>query len=73
MDSNGKFYPVLLGLIKILKTDKVDPILLEAVCTFALDLFECDNIKTDEVYSRPFFEALDNFKTLLPFLGGEKY
>ncbi len=63
----------MLGIIKILKTDKVDPILLEAVCTFALDLFESDNIINDEEYSRPFFEALDNFKTLLPFLGGDKY
>jgi len=62
-----------MGIIKILKTEKVDPILLEAVCTFALDLFETDNIMNDEEYSRPFFESLDNFKTLLPFLGGDKY
>lgn len=33
--------PVVADLIQIMSHPQTDPILLTAICTFALDLFEC--------------------------------
>ena len=37
-----------------------DPVLLTAICTFALDLFECKDIVTDEDEMAPFYDELKN-------------
>lgn len=41
-------HEVVKSLINIMKHPAADPILLTAVCTFALDLFECDELKESE-------------------------
>jgi hypothetical protein len=39
---------VVLDLLSIMGHTKTDPILLRAICTFAYDVFECDEIMEDE-------------------------
>jgi len=46
--------PVVLDLIAIMGHEKTDPILLTAVCTFALDLFECPQLRYNAEFMGPF-------------------
>ena len=39
---------VVLDLLSIMSHDRTDPILLTAICTFAYDVFECEEIMADE-------------------------
>ena len=50
-----------------------DPVLLTAVCTFALDMFECEDILNNEEIMNPFFIELKSMQELIPYLGGDKY
>ena len=50
-----------------------DPILLTAICTFALDLFECEEIKNNEEFMAPFHAKISDMKHLIPYLGFDKY
>lgn len=50
-----------------------DPLLLTAICTFALDLFECDELKYNEEFMMPFHAKISDMKHLIPYLGFEKY
>ena len=50
-----------------------DPVLLTAICTFALDLFECYELKFNEEFMFPFHAKISDMKHLIPYLGFEKY
>ena len=39
---------VVIDLLSIMGHPKTDPILLTAICTFAYDVFECEEIMDDE-------------------------
>ena len=53
--------------------DLTEPILLTAICKFAEDLLECDEILEKKKNMQPYFDVMDNFKQLIPYLGKEKY
>lgn len=57
----------------ILNRKKNDPILLTAVCTISSDIFESDTMVSDEENMLPYYEHLNNFRELLPYIGGTKY
>ena len=52
---------------------KTDPILLTAICTFALDLFECPQIRNDPVVMAPFHKNMSDMKYLVPYLGFDSF
>lgn len=52
---------------------QTDPIILTAVCTFALDVFESRQVKENEEVMEPFYVAIGNMLEVLPILGGNKY
>jgi hypothetical protein len=60
-------------LLSITGHELTDPILLTAICTFALDLFECEDILNDEENMEPFYHDLKNMQELIPYLGFDKY
>lgn len=64
---------VVLDLIQIMRHPKTDPILLTAICTFALDLFECDELRWDATVMEPFYEKMSNMKYMIPYLGFDMY
>ena len=53
--------------------DYTDPILLTAVCTFALDLFECDELRTNQDVMQPYYDEMQSMMHLIPYMGFEKY
>ena len=53
--------------------ERTDPILLTAICTFALDLFECDDLRQNGDFMKPWSDRMNNLKEMIPYLGGEKY
>lgn len=52
---------------------KTDPILLKAICTFALDLFESDELRYDAERMEPFHKQMADMKMLIPYLGMGRY
>jgi hypothetical protein len=50
-----------------------DPVLLTAITTFSLDLFECKDIINNEDYMTPFYNEIKNMEELIPYLGFDKY
>ena len=52
---------------------KTDPILLTAICTFALDLFECPDVRYDAVVMAPFHKNMADMKYLVPYLGFDSF
>jgi hypothetical protein len=50
-----------------------DPILLTAICSFALDLFECEELRYDQKMMEPFHKNLSDMKYLIPYLGFGNY
>ena len=65
--------PVILNIVNIMSHPKTDPILLTAVCKFALDLFECDELRYNKEFMKPYFRKMLNMKYMVPYLGGERY
>jgi len=65
--------PVILDIVNIMSHSKTDPILLTAVCKFALDLFECDELRYNKQFMQPYFSKMLNMKYLVPYMGGERY
>ena len=65
--------PVIADLISIMSHKKTDPILLKAICTFALDLFESDELRYDAERMEPFHKQMADMKMLIPYLGMERY
>ena len=63
----------MLDIISIMGHDNTDPILLTAVCTFALDLFQTEDLKYHEEFMEPFSEKIQSLNQMIPYLGGEKY
>lgn len=61
--------PLLLKLVKLIGVDKVDPILLTAVCQFTLVLFRCDEIRNDKKEMEPYYIAIKSCEKLLQYLG----
>lgn len=59
--------------MSILGHQKTDPILLTAICTFAIDLFECDELRYDEENMREFSNTIRDLQHLLPYLGFDMY
>ena len=59
----------MLEVLAIIGHNRADPILLTAVCTFALDVFETDEIVKDSDFMKPFFEVIMNLIELMPYLG----
>ena len=47
---------VVMELIDIMSHEKTDPLLLIAICRFALDLFETDEVKFNEKTMQPFYQ-----------------
>lgn len=45
---------VVIDIISIMGHDTTDPLLLTAICKFALDLFQTDDLKYDEEFMLPF-------------------
>jgi hypothetical protein len=64
---------VVKDIISIMGHDRTDPILLMAVCTFGLDLFDCEEIKTDQEAMEPFYRGIKDMKYLIPYLGFEAF
>ena len=52
---------------------ETDPILLTAICTFALDLFMCEEIKNNENNMRPYYDKMKDMYYLVPYLGFDSY
>lgn len=46
---------------------------MTAICTFALDLFETEEVASDAEYMEPFYIGTASMVELLPYLGNEKY
>jgi hypothetical protein len=65
--------PVILDLVVVMSHPITDPILLTAICTFALDLFECDELRFDQQMMEPFHKNLSDMKYLIPYLGFGNY
>lgn len=65
--------PVVLDLIQIMRHPQTDPILLTAICTFALDLFQCEELRFHALVMEPFYEKMSNMKYMIPYLGFEMY
>jgi len=64
---------VVLDLLSIMGHPKTDPILLTAICTFAYDVFECDEIMVDEARMSPYQRAIQNLNFMIPYLGFARY
>jgi hypothetical protein len=64
---------VAQDLIAIMGHTETDPILLTAVCTFALDVFEAPEVENDAKIMKPFYEGTKSMVELMPYLGGSKY
>lgn len=71
--SNILIEPVVLDLIQIMRHPQTDPILLTAICTFALDLFRCEELRTSALEMAPYYEKMSNMKYMIPYLGFEMY
>ena len=65
--------PVILDLVAIMSHPQTDPILLTAICTFGLDLFECDEPRQSQADMEPFHKNLSDMKYLIPYLGFDNY
>ena len=52
---------------------KTDPILLTAVCTFALDLFQCKELRYRKRFMEPFFNKMANMKYMVMYMGFDRY
>lgn len=65
--------PVVKDLISIMSHKKTDPILLKSICTFALDLFECPELKDDQDRMEPFHKEMADMKMMVPYLGMARY
>ena len=55
----------MTDLLSIMSHPKTDPILLTAVCTFAYDVFECEEIMADEERMMPFYKVISNLKFMI--------
>jgi hypothetical protein len=53
--------------------DYTDPILLTAVCTFAYDLYESEEINGDKEMMEPYANEMKALAELVPYMGFEKY
>lgn len=59
--------------MKLTNQDATDPLVLTAICTFCIDLFESDEIKGTSEAMAPYAFELENMSELISYLGGEKY
>lgn len=50
---------------------KTDPVLLTAICSFTLNLLQCEEIKKYKEVMLPFYEKLSNLRFMLPYMGDE--
>lgn len=64
---------ILLKLMKLTNQYLTDPLVLTAICTFTIDLFESPEIKLKSEAMEPYAKELENMEHLLPYLGGDKY
>lgn len=64
---------VATDLVAIMGHAETDPILLTAVCTFALDVFETDEVKDDAIFCDRFYQGTKSMVELMPYLGFYKY
>lgn len=53
--------------------EKTDPILLTAICRFALDLFETEEVRTNEKFMEPFYRGTASLRLMIPYLGFDRY
>ena len=53
--------------------ETTDPILLCGICRFALDLFECRDLRYNEEFMAPFAKKIQSLNQMVPYLGGDKY
>lgn len=60
-------------LISIMSHEKTDPILLTAICRFALFLFKTDEVRLDEKFMEPFYRGTASLRLMIPYLGFERY
>ena len=62
-------------ILLIIGKEVNDPIILTAACTFAKDLFETDELMDESKLEKfnYFYDALGELRSLIPYLGGEKY
>ena len=65
--------PIVLDIINFMSHSKTDPILLTSVCTFALDLFECRELRYCKKRMQPYFDKMVNMKYMIPYMGLERY
>lgn len=62
--------PVIVDLIAVMGHQKpTDPYLLTAICTFAYDLMENEDVCFSEEVMRPFYENMADLKYLVPYIG----
>jgi hypothetical protein len=51
---------VVVNIVSVMGHESTDPILLCGICTFALDLFECEDLKYNEEFMAPFAEKISS-------------
>jgi len=59
--------------MSILSHPLTDPILLTSICSFALDLFECPELRYNMEFMEPFYVRIGDLKELIPYLGLMKF
>lgn len=63
--------PVILALLRVARGDRVDPLLMAAVCRFALALFRAKGCDSDR--AAIYIRCVLNPESLLAYLGGNNY
>lgn len=64
---------VVIELIDIMSHERTDPLLLTAICRFALDLFQTNEVRLNAAFMENFFQGIASMKQILPYLGFDKY
>lgn len=62
-----------MDIIAIMSHKKTDPILLTAICTFALDLFETEELRVNQDIMEPFYNCISDLNYMIPYLGFDSY
>ena len=63
--------PVILALLRVARGDRVDPLLMAAVCRTALALFRSEDVSGER--ASVYIRNVLNPESLLGYLGGDNY
>lgn len=65
--------PIIKELMLIITLNKVNPVLLTAICNFIFDLLNNESINQNEEQTKYISEEIQKLNPLLPYMGGKKY